>query len=84
MAYVMVDVETDGPIPGDYSMVCFGTVERKPIYERNPLIFWKVVAGLLAVLLALAVLALSRARTPNPLPAKSAITSNAAVTAPAR
>lgn len=22
----MVDVEGDGPIPGDYSMVCFGTV----------------------------------------------------------
>ena len=59
-------------------------VERKPLYERNPLMFWKVVAGLLAVLLALAVLALSRARTPNPLPAKSAITSNAAVTARAQ
>lgn len=26
MAYVMVDVETDGPIPPDYSMVCFGAV----------------------------------------------------------
>ena len=26
MAYVMVDVESDGPIPGDYSMVCFGAV----------------------------------------------------------
>lgn len=26
MAYVMVDVEADGPIPGDYSMVCFGAV----------------------------------------------------------
>lgn len=24
--YVMVDVESDGPIPGDYSMVCFGAV----------------------------------------------------------
>jgi hypothetical protein len=22
----MVDVESDGPIPGDYSMVCFGAV----------------------------------------------------------
>jgi hypothetical protein len=59
-------------------------VERKPLYEQNPLILWKVVAGLLAVLLALAVLALSRARTPNQPPAKSAITSNAAVTARAR
>ena len=26
MSYVMVDVEADGPIPGDYSMVCFGAV----------------------------------------------------------
>ena len=24
MTYVMVDIESDGPIPGDYSMVCFG------------------------------------------------------------
>jgi hypothetical protein len=26
MAYVMVDVESDGPIPGDYSMICVGAV----------------------------------------------------------
>lgn len=26
MTYVMVDIEADGPIPGDYSMVCFGAV----------------------------------------------------------
>jgi Exonuclease len=26
MAYVMVDAEADGPIPGDYSMVSFGAV----------------------------------------------------------
>src|SRR5262245_58626342 len=26
MTYVMVDVETDGPIPPDYSMICFGAV----------------------------------------------------------
>lgn len=26
MPYVMVDIEADGPIPGDYSMVCFGAV----------------------------------------------------------
>ena len=26
MTYVMVDVETDGPIPADFSMVCFGAV----------------------------------------------------------
>ena len=26
MSYIMVDVETDGPIPGDYSMISFGAV----------------------------------------------------------
>jgi len=26
MRYVMVDVETDGPIPPDFSMICFGAV----------------------------------------------------------
>ena len=26
MAYIMVDVESDGPIPGDYSMICLGAV----------------------------------------------------------
>jgi len=26
MAYVMVDVEADGPIPGDYSMDCLGAI----------------------------------------------------------
>lgn len=26
MSYIMVDIESDGPIPGDYSMVCFGAV----------------------------------------------------------
>ncbi len=46
MAYIMVDVETDGPIPGDYSMVSFGAVlvdsaldkvffgQLRPITER--------------------------------------------------
>jgi hypothetical protein len=29
MAYVMVDIEADGPIPGDYSMICFGAVVVK-------------------------------------------------------
>jgi hypothetical protein len=27
MPYIMVDIEADGPIPGDYSMVCFGAVD---------------------------------------------------------
>ena len=26
MTYIMVDVETDGPIPSDFSMICFGAV----------------------------------------------------------
>jgi DNA polymerase III alpha subunit (gram-positive type) len=26
MSYIMVDIETDGPIPVDYSMICFGAV----------------------------------------------------------
>jgi hypothetical protein len=26
MSYVIVDVESDGPIPADFSMVCFGAV----------------------------------------------------------
>lgn len=49
MSFIMVDVETDGPIPGDYSMLSIGAVvveeglkktfyaELKPISERyNP------------------------------------------------
>ena len=34
-------------------------VERKPLYHRNPLLFWKIVSGVLAILL-LAALALPR------------------------
>ncbi len=26
MSYIMVDVESDGPVPGDYSMIAFGAV----------------------------------------------------------
>jgi len=26
MSYVMMDIEADGPIPGDFSMICFGAV----------------------------------------------------------
>ena len=45
-AYIMVDIESDGPIPGDYSMICFGAVlvneqlndtfygELKPISDK--------------------------------------------------
>ena len=35
MSYVMVDVESDGPIPGDYSMVCFGAVIVEPSLTRT-------------------------------------------------
>ncbi|MBS0029859.1 3'-5' exoribonuclease domain-containing protein [Chitinophaga sp. 22321] len=46
MAFIMVDVESDGPIPGDFSMISFGAVlvneqldktfygQLKPISER--------------------------------------------------
>ena len=35
MSYIMVDVESDGPIPGDYSMVSFGAVIVEPTLSKN-------------------------------------------------
>jgi DNA polymerase III alpha subunit (gram-positive type) len=35
MPYVMVDIEADGPIPGDYSMVCLGAVIVEPGLTRT-------------------------------------------------
>jgi DNA polymerase III alpha subunit (gram-positive type) len=35
MSYIMVDIESDGPIPGDYSMVCFGAVVVEPSLSRT-------------------------------------------------
>jgi len=35
MAYVSVDIEADGPIPGDYSMICFGAVIVEPGLQRT-------------------------------------------------
>lgn len=35
MAYVMVDVEADGPIPGDYSMICFAAVVVREGFEQT-------------------------------------------------
>lgn len=35
MPYVMVDVEADGPIPGDYSMISFGAVIVEPSLDRT-------------------------------------------------
>lgn len=33
MSYVMVDIEADGPIPGDYSMISFGAI----VIDKGPL-----------------------------------------------
>jgi len=35
MSYVMVDIESDGPIPGDYSMVSLGAVIVEPGLTRT-------------------------------------------------
>jgi len=35
MTYVMVDIEADGPIPGDYSMVSLGAVVVEPTLART-------------------------------------------------
>jgi hypothetical protein len=35
MTYIMVDVESDGPIPGDYSMVCFGAIVVEPSLAKT-------------------------------------------------
>lgn len=35
MSYIVVDVEADGPYPGDYSMVCFGAVVVEPTLSKT-------------------------------------------------
>lgn len=35
MSFIMVDVEADGPIPGDYSMVCFGAIVVDPPLNKT-------------------------------------------------
>jgi hypothetical protein len=35
MSYIMIDIESDGPIPGDYSMICFGAVVVEPSLSRT-------------------------------------------------
>ena len=35
MSYVMIDVEADGPIPGDYSMISFGAIVVEPSLARS-------------------------------------------------
>jgi hypothetical protein len=34
MPYVMIDIEADGPIPGDFSMVSFGAIVVEPALDR--------------------------------------------------
>src|SRR5262245_40468293 len=34
MSYIMVDIESDGPIPGDYSMISFGAVVVEPSLSK--------------------------------------------------
>lgn len=35
MSYFMVDIEADGPIPGDYSMICLGAVVAEPSLSKT-------------------------------------------------
>jgi DNA polymerase III epsilon subunit-like protein len=35
MSFVMVDIESDGPIPGDYSMISFGALLVKPALDTT-------------------------------------------------
>lgn len=35
MSFVMIDVESDGPIPGDYSMISFGAIIVEPTLSRT-------------------------------------------------
>jgi hypothetical protein len=35
MSYIMVDVESDGPIPGDYSMISFGALIVEPSLTKT-------------------------------------------------
>lgn len=35
MSYIVVDVEADGPIPGDFSMVCLGAIVVEPSLRKT-------------------------------------------------
>lgn len=35
MSYIMVDIESDGPVPGDYSMICFGAAVVEPSLSKT-------------------------------------------------
>lgn len=43
--FVMVDVETDGPIPGDYSMIAIGAVVVEPELDRKFLRYVRPLEG---------------------------------------
>ncbi|SDH50164.1 3'-5' exoribonuclease domain-containing protein [Chitinophaga filiformis] len=54
MAYIMVDVESDGPIPGDYSMISLGAIKvdnalDKTFYGRLKPISYRFNSEALAV-----------------------------------
>lgn len=54
MTYIMVDIESDGPIPGDYSMISFGAVVvdeelDKTFYSRLKPISENFIPAALAV-----------------------------------
>lgn len=62
MAYIMVDVETDGPIPGDYSLISLGAVLVKPELDQTFFGQFKPITGQY-IPEALAVSGYSRAET---------------------
>jgi len=35
MSYIMVDIEADGPVPADYSMISFGAIVVEPGLDRT-------------------------------------------------
>ncbi len=35
MSFIMVDIESDGPIPHDYSMICFGAIVVEPSLSKT-------------------------------------------------
>jgi hypothetical protein len=35
MSFIMVDIEADGPIPGDYSMISFGAIVVEPSLSKT-------------------------------------------------
>lgn len=61
--FIMVDVETDGPIPGDYSMIAFAAVVVEPELNRTFKRYVRPLAGASFDSEALAVGGFTRAET---------------------